>query len=291
MAEPIDPVVARDRFEQTFSAARQLFTDTTTPPQENNAMPSVQFFPLPGLSAAVTASRKDLSKLRALNAALTQKVSSLTEKSGRYTPQFIAENAAVYRSEATKSAHEYLQKENTMSRLQSLMDQREQWTTEAYLRRASVVPPVSLAKYDDSGNSVALLKNIAAQMQLNNALLSASRMPVESLAQSFDDAAQRQDWQTLGAVYQELKYRSSNDEASRLTLYKAAELRIPEVENALSLIEEAAFVKQLIQSTVTSITSGAEDVGMRQERYADMDAEQRAARQEQTASAAAAVGH
>lgn len=62
-------------------------------------------------------------------------------------------------------------------------------------------------RYKDGSNTVALLKAQVALTRTQNALLAAPRMTTETLGETAMTDVEQQNWQSLGVVYNELRFR------------------------------------------------------------------------------------
>lgn len=254
-------------------------------------MATNQIFPMNALKSALKASRTDLAKLRAINEELSRRIAAISDKS-QFNANYIATEVAKLREDARQQVTNYLTQEKTFPRLKSIQEQKTHWTPRAYLLRGLAVEPPLLEKYNEQGNTTALLKAVLDAQRTTNALLSVSTLPVSAVAETFDAALLAGDMALAAVSYAALvKAGEGGDDTARRAASSIEAESFPAVKEAGDLIAEARKLDEYLGYTVRSITTGSDDVGIRSQEYADIEAAREQGRdQERTQRQNYAIG-
>jgi hypothetical protein len=237
-------------------------------------MPS-PFIPLETLKKTIAGCRADLKQIRGINTQLQTKIAAQKNRS-QYRDEFIQREVLKLQEEARESAALFIEKEQTVPHLNAVSEQSDHWSIGAYLNRAAAVPEPFMLGFEDGKNAVNLLRATVALLRTQNALMAMQRMTTKTLAELASSALERSDWPSLGVAFTELTYRGDRDDSdmtARTVKVQLEHATIPEIQEATNLISEGAEIKSLLDYTLRSISEGTKDIGLRFERYAQIQRE------------------
>ena len=78
---------------------------------------------------------------------------------------------------------------------------------------------------------------------------------------------EQQNWQSLGVVYNELRFRGQTDANALAMKIWVDAVDIPQMKEAQDLIAEDKQLEQWLRSTLQAIGTGDDDVGVRMQGY------------------------